>query len=117
MEKDDAIYVEDIVKACQKIIEYTEDFDADDFIGDSLTQDAVLRNFEVIGEAANKLPWKFVKTYPKFPIKDAIAMRNKVIHEYKNVDLDIVWDTVKKDIPRLLLISKKILKDLDSRTK
>jgi uncharacterized protein with HEPN domain len=117
MEKDDAVYIDDIVNACRKIIEYTEDFETEDFINDTLTQDAVLRNFEVIGEATKKLTHKFVKTYPKFPIKDAIAMRNKVIHEYKSVDLDIVWGTVLKDIPKLLTISQKVLKDLDSRLK
>ncbi len=72
------------------------------FMADDVIQDAVIRNLEVIGEAAGKLSQKVKATYSDVPWNKISGMRNELIHGYVNVDLDIVWDTAVHEIPKLL---------------
>lgn len=69
--------------------------------------DAVVRNLEIIGEAAKNTPGETVAKYPQIPWEKMVSMRNKVIHEYQNVDLEILWKTIKED---LLSLKEKIEK-------
>lgn len=108
MKKDNFVYLQDIIYACEKIKTYIEGFSENDLGEDTLTQDAIIRNIIVIGEATNKLTEDFKTSYPEFPVKGAITMRNKLVHDYSFVDREILWDTVTKDIPDLLLITQKI---------
>ncbi len=82
----------------------------EEFAEDDLTRDAVLRNFTVIGEVSSKLSEEFIEQYPNFPIKEAIAMRNKVVHDYGDINLDVVWATIKEDLPTLRQIVTEILR-------
>jgi len=75
---------------------------------------AVLRALEVIGEAAKKIPKPFRTRYPHVPWDDMAGMRNKLIHEYFGVDLNVVWKTLKKDIPLLIQSIAQVLVDLES---
>jgi uncharacterized protein with HEPN domain len=109
MKKDNLVYLEDIMSSCEKIIAYTGNIEKADFDEDTLTQDAIIRNITIIGEAASKLTKDFMDSNPEFPARDAITMRNKLVHDYSFVDSDILWDTITKDIPNLAKLTKKII--------
>ena len=64
-------------------------------------QDAVIRNFEVIGEATKKLSKSFIQAHPEFPWTDMAGMRDKLIHDYFDIDIDVIWKTIEADIPKL----------------
>ncbi len=101
------LYFADIREAVNKILKYTRNISYDDFCRDSKTMDAVTRNLEIIGEAANNIPEE-LRNSADIPWSQMIGMRNKVIHEYFGVDPEILWQTAKEDIPAL----KKRIKDL-----
>ena len=101
MTKDDIIYLKHIRDAINKIIRYVGTMKRREFLKDELVQDGVIRQIEIIGEAAKRLSRTFTETHPEIPWKDIIGMRNKLIHDYMGVDTGAVWDTVKKDIPIL----------------
>lgn len=101
MNKDPKIYIEHILSAIQKINQYTTDLSIEQFIEDDKTHDAVIRQLETIGEAAGQLEDEFRQQYSNMPWKFMLAMRNKLIHEYFDVDLEIVWKTVKESLPEL----------------
>ncbi len=73
--------------------------------------DAVLRNLELIGEASNRLSEEFKEEYSDIPWKKIIGLRNIVIHAYSNVDLDIIWDILMKNIPETKKTIQQIYKD------
>jgi uncharacterized protein with HEPN domain len=99
--KDDSVYLRHVLDAIYRIEEYTRDVTYTDFVNNHLRQDAAIRQIEVIGEAVKKLSSELKKGHPEIPWKDVAGMRDKLIHDYFGVDLDAVWDTVEKDIPRL----------------
>lgn len=108
--KDDAVFLRHILDAILKIEEYTNGVEYNKFIQDTLIQDGVIRQIEIIGEAAKNLSDNIRKKYPDIPWKDIAGMRDKLIHGYFGVDKDAVWDTAKKDIPILRQNLEKILK-------
>lgn len=93
-------------------IQKGEGIDREGFLENSLIQDGVVRQLEIIGEAAKKLSQEFRNKYPQNPWKDMAGMRDKLIHGYFGVDLDAVWDTVKNDIPNLKEEMRKIKEGL-----
>ncbi len=109
MKKDNLVYINQINDFINDIESYISDMNFDIFDSDYKTQDAVLRKLGLIGEAAKKLDQEFIKKYPNFPIKEAISIRNKMIHEYDDIDLRIIWDTIQKDLPLLKNEIKHIL--------
>lgn len=110
MKKDPYVYIDDIYESIQAIKAYTHDLSKEKFLNSSEKQDAVYRRIEVIGEAANRLPDDFRVANPEITWHKIIGMRNSLIHEYDNIDLDRVWETIKRDIPELELQIKEILK-------
>jgi len=94
-------YFEDIIKAISKIESYVSNVTYDEFCERPMIVDAVIRNFEIIGEAANKIPKKVRKKYPQVEWRETIGFRNVLIHNYFEVDVESVWDTVYKNIPLL----------------
>lgn len=111
MKKDNRIFLIHILDAIKNIEEYVKDIKiAEEFANNKIVRDAVLRNFEIIGEAAKQLDEEYVKEHAQINWTKVIGMRNFLIHEYFGVDLGIVWETIKKDLPSF----KKGIKDLIS---
>ena len=98
----------DIKEAIERIISYTTGFSYDDFSKDIKTQDAVVRNLEIVGEAAKNLSNEFTKANSDIPWKKLAGVRDRLIHHYFGINLDIVWSIVKDEMPSLIIEFKKI---------
>ena len=94
-------YLEDILESITKIEEYLHDLDFLAFQRSSLLQDAVIRNIEIVGEAMGRLSEEFLRAHPNLPIQDAVSMRNFLIHQYDGVDVELLWETARDDLPLL----------------
>lgn len=103
--------ITDILQCIAKIRRFTKGYSFDDFQGDDKTIDSVLRNLEIIGEAARHVPAEIRARYPELPWAEMLTMRNIVIHEYHGVNLSIIWQTVKEDLPALVSPLKRILQE------
>lgn len=99
--KKDSVYLEHILDAIKIIEGYIENMSYEEFRENRMAVDAVIRELAVIGEAANNLSEEFVKNNPDLPFRDAIDMRNFLIHEYFSVNIQLVWETAKNDLPEL----------------
>ncbi|NHI94929.1 MAG: DUF86 domain-containing protein [Candidatus Lokiarchaeota archaeon] len=107
------LFLNDILEAISNILEYTKDIDDKQFSSDKKTRDAVLRNLEIIGEATKSIPDTFKKEYKDINWRGISGMRDKLIHEYFGVSNQIVWETIKNDIPTLKSQVEVIIKNLD----
>lgn len=97
-------YLAHILEAIERIEEYVSDMDEMAFLDNRLVQDAVIRNFEIIGEASNNIEKRFPEfaaTHPELPLASAYQMRNAVAHGYFKVDFEIVWKTIHLELPGL----------------
>lgn len=93
--------VEDILACIEKIHAYTRGMDFEQFQDDDKTVDAVIRNFEIIGEAAGHIPLEIQEKYPELAWLEMRGMRNIIAHEYFGVSLKIIWRTIQKDLTPL----------------
>ena len=105
-------YLEDISNAILDIRSFVHDMSADAFMADKKTINAVVRSLEVIGEATGKIPTDIRMRYPDVPWDEIIGMRNRLIHEYFGVDLDIVWQTIQDDLAALETAITTMLNEL-----
>lgn len=103
------LYLTDIQDAGQAIQSYIDRFEFEDFCSDRMRYAAVIREFEVIGEAVGKLPDNLKAQYPDVPWREIKDFRNILIHEYFGVDLRIVWNTIHQDLPILLKATSDIV--------
>lgn len=101
MLKDDSVYVDHMLECINKIKQYCNGADWQDFENNIMLQDAVIRNIEIIGEASKKLSEKFRTNNKQVPWREIAGMRDKLIHDYFGVDVQVVWKTVSQDIPIL----------------
>ena len=110
--KDYKLYLIDIKTSCLQILKYTKNTTRDQFIKNHMLVDAVERNIEIIGEAGNKIPQTIRELFPEVSWKFVIGIRNKLIHDYFDIDVNVIWDTVLTDIPALKKQIGKVLKNL-----
>lgn len=101
MSRDWSLRLEDIETACDKIIRHSHGLTQDEVFADELRLDGILLNLHVIGEAVKHLPTDLRERHPDVPWRRIAGMRDFVAHLYFAVDLDIVWDTVTRDVPEL----------------
>ena len=100
-QRDDS-YLADIEEACRRILDYTQGMKYEAFLKNSLVQDAVLRNFQIIGEAAKRVSNDLRQSNPDIPWREMMGMRDKVVHDYIGVNFATVWDTIEQNLPQLL---------------
>jgi uncharacterized protein with HEPN domain len=107
--KDDLFYIENILQSIDRIQSYISDKDQESFVDDFITQDAVVRQLEIIGEATKRVSKDFQNNYPDIPWADMAGMRDVLIHDYIDVDLEIVWKTASDSIPILKTLLEKLV--------
>lgn len=104
------LFVVDILESIKKIERYIASFSYNEFINDEKTIDAVLRNLEIIGEAANQIPIEIQQRNKEVPWSQIVGLRNRLIHGYFVIDHEIVWYVVNNELPELKKQIEKILK-------
>lgn len=100
--RDWRLYVDDMIRFAGKVQAYTKGLDQVAFVADEIVYDAVLRNIELLGEAASKVPSDVRDAQPSVPWRLIIATRNRLIHGYLGIDDDIIWSIIERDIPAVL---------------
>lgn len=91
----------DICEAIERIARYTNSLDFGAFLADDKTIDAVVRNLEIIGEAAKRLPKRYTEAAPEVPWHQISGLRNRIVHDYFGLDLHIIWQIIQVDVPKL----------------
>ena len=104
------VLLEDMMVAIQKIGRYTSQMDHDAFLQDELVIDGVARNLEIIGEAARQLPQEFRRVHAEIPWTQIAGLRNRIVHDYFGLDLEIIWEIIQHDLPEL----EKLIRILQS---
>ncbi|MDP8247588.1 MAG: DUF86 domain-containing protein [Candidatus Tritonobacter lacicola] len=101
MSRNISLYLEDIVKSCEKVLRFTKDMSREMFLQDEKTYDAVVRNLEIVGEAAKNVPNEIREKIPNIEWRKMGGMRDILSHGYFGIDDDILWDVVRNKVPRL----------------
>jgi len=113
--KKDKAYLQHILETISDIEKFIENVPEEEFYKNKEKQYAVLRALEIIGEATKNLSKELKAKYPKIPWRDIAGMRNKLIHEYFGVKLELVWQTVEDRLPKLKKQISKILKEINEK--
>jgi len=111
-EKDLSVFLEHILENINKIEKFSDNLSKNDFEKDELKQYAIVRAIEIIGEAVKNLPQKFKENYPLIPWKEISGTRDIIIHKYFGLDLNIVWNIIKVDLPKF----KKQIEEIRGKT-
>jgi len=98
-ERDPILFLEDIVLSMERVQEYITELDFHNFKRDYKTVDAVIRNFEIIGEASKNLPKGIKDKYPYVPWEEMYRLRNRISHEYFGIDYEIIWEIATVQLP------------------
>ena len=106
------LLLEDILDSARKVLLYTDGMNYDNFIQDSKTVDAVTRNFEIIGEAANKIPEEFKDNNPSIDWHRIRGFRNRLVHDYFGIDYSIIWN-IKETILEKLISDISVLLEIN----
>jgi uncharacterized protein with HEPN domain len=110
--KDPRVYLAHILECAQRIQSFTKDGEGA-FFAQAIIQDAVIRNFEVIGEAAKRIPGSFRQEHPSIPWRNLASFRDVLIHNYDGVSLEKVWEVVTRDLPSVESAIRNLLPPLD----
>lgn len=106
--REPTLLVEDIIESANKILVYTSNITFQEFTTDSKTIDAVIRNFEIIGEAANRLPEDFKEIHSNIDWHRIRGFRNRIVHDYFGIDYSIVWEIKELFLPNLITTLKSL---------
>jgi len=109
--KDRNVLLNDILESISKIRKYTNGYDLVMFLDDDKTMDAVVRNFEIIGEVSSKIDEEFQIQHPEVEWKRMKGLRNRMIHDYSGIDYEVVWDIIESYLEELEFQVEKLLKD------
>ena len=112
MKRDLNLFIRDILESINAIEEFSKNLNKKELISNRLKQSAIIREIEIIGEAAKNIPNSFREKYPNIQWHEIAGMRDVIIHGYFRVDLDAVWNVIKKDLPILKKQMQKIKKDI-----
>jgi uncharacterized protein with HEPN domain len=107
------LYLDDIYLSMRRILEYVEGMDSKSFKQNYMVVDAVVRNFEVIGEAAKNIPNEVKEKYSEIPWRKMYGLRNLISHEYFGVDYEMIWEIISTDLPKNIQDMEEILKSLE----
>jgi len=110
--RDYSDYLQDIMDSINAVEEFVKGMKYEDFKKDRKTIFAIIRGIEVIGEASKNIPRTIRSKYPEIPWEDMAGMRDKLIHEYFGVDIDILWKTIQQDLPQLKILVLKVVEEL-----
>ena len=108
-------YLQDIINSCKLIKEFIKNINHEQFLKDLKTQYAIVRALSIIGEAVKKIPNSVKNKYTHIPWKEMAGMRDILIHDYFGTDIEVLWQTIKKDIPLIHKEFKKIIKDSNKK--
>ena len=102
-------YLEDILVSMERIKEYISGLELIQFKKNHMVVDAVIRNFEIIGEASKHIPKNIITKYPNIPWKKMYGLRNIVTHEYFGLDYELIWEIAKNDLPKNQVDLQKLI--------
>lgn len=105
----DETYLLDILIAAKKALKFVEGIDRKEFEESEIIQNAVMRPLEIIGEASARISKNFRKTHSDIPWREMVGLRNRLIHEYFRIDFGAVWDTIHKDLPKLIELIEPLI--------
>lgn len=111
---DDLTYLDHIANSFRKLLEYAEEMTLEEFLNDSKTQDACVRQLEISGEATKRLSRQVRERFTDIPWRDIAGMRDRLIHQYIDVDLMIVWLVITENATPLLISIETIIETLES---
>lgn len=103
MRRDDASYLLDMLVAARDAVVFADGLSFSEFARDQRTQLAILKCVEIVGEAASRVGAETREAHPSFPWREIVGMRNRLAHAYFEIDLRLVWDTVRNDLPPLIV--------------
>lgn len=113
MKRKTILNLEDVLESCKLIETYIQGITKGKFRKNPLRKDAVHRRLGIIGEAIKRLPTSLRRKHPDVPWKLAAGTRDRVIHDYRNLEEEVIWETITKGIPKLKTQVEKILKELE----
>ena len=108
-QRDERVYLQHMIDNSHKAIDFVKDINREDFDNDEKLRLALTHLLQVIGEAARRMSTEFRESHSEIPWKEIVGMRSKVVHDYLNVDEDIVWATIRYDLPSLISKLEKLL--------
>ncbi len=111
------LFIEDILESIRLIERYVRNVSKENLGNDQKLKDSVVRRLEIIGEAVKNIPDNFREKYPKVPWKKIVGLRDIIIHTYFNIDFDITWNIIKKDLPDLKEKMLKIKTEVEAEEK
>lgn len=113
MKREYGDYFQDIIDSINETEEFTKEMSIKDFKEDKKTVNAVIRSLEIMGEAAKKIPDNIRKKYPEIPWKEMAGIRDRLIHEYHGVDLEIIWKVVTEELPLVRPLVLKLIEEFE----